>query len=218
MRHQARALILAAAGVLALGISAPASAAPTEPPAADIAASEVAALQAQELGPADGPAPVLLPHTVVRNSDGSVEVIADKEAVDALVALAAADDACGNACDGEDPASYTVKPPGGPSKWYHCSGDAKTIYTKTVDRSTYAELRYSPRCRTAWTRGGYYSLLAGFSYKSNGQERERVIGPSSHQQGVSKYTAMLNDAGYTYKACVDGQIGGSPLWKCTSKY
>lgn len=225
MRHPARALVLTAVSVLALGIAGPASAQPAPPPADALPAGfavdvppEAAALRALEVSPADGPAPVTLPHKVVRNRDGSVEVIADRAAVDALVSAAAASDACGSACDGEDPASYLVKPPGGQANWYYCSKDAQTIHTRTVDRSTYAELRYSPRCRTAWTRGGYYSLLAGFSYKSNGQERTRVTGPSSHQQGVTRYTAMLNDAGYTYKACIDGQTGGSPLWRCTAAY
>jgi hypothetical protein len=225
VRHQARALVLTAISVLALGVSGPAFAQPTPPPADSLPAGfpasvppAAAALRAIEVSPTDGPAPVTLPHRVVRNSDGSVDVVADKAAVDALVSAAAASDACGNSCDGEDPASYLVKPPGGQSNWYYCSADAKTIHTKTVNDSTFAELRYSPRCRTAWTRGGYYSLLAGFSYKSNGTERERVTGPSAHEQGVSRYTAMLNDAGYTYKACVDGQTGGSPLWRCTAKY
>lgn len=221
MRHHARALVLTAVSVLALGVGGPASAQPAPAPADALPAglaAEAAALRAAEVSPTDGPSPVTLPHRVVRNSDGSVEVIADKKAVDALVAAAAASDACGNTCDGEDPASFLVKPPGGQANWYYCSADARTIYTKTVDRSTFAELRFSPRCRTAWTRGGYYSLLAGFSYRSNGSERERVTGPSSHQQGVTRYTAMLNDAGYTYKACVDGQTGGSPLWRCTAKY
>ncbi len=221
MRHHARALVLTAVSVLALGVGGPASAQPAPAPADALPAglaAEAAALRAAEVSPTDGPSPVTLPHRVVRNSDGSVEVIADKKAVDALVSAAAASDACGNTCDGEDPASFLVKPPGGQANWYYCSADARTIYTKTVDRSTFAELRFSPRCRTAWTRGGYYSLLAGFSYRSNGSERERVTGPSSHQQGVTRYTAMLNDAGYTYKACVDGQTGGSPLWRCTAKY
>ncbi len=221
MRHHARALVLTAVSVLALGVGGPASAQPAPAPADALPAglaAEAAALRAAEVSPTDGPSPVTLPHRVVRNSDGSVEVIADKKAVDALVSAAAASDACGNTCDGEDPASFLVKPPGGQANWYYCSADARTIYTKTVDRSTFAELRFSPRCRTAWTRGGYYSLLAGFSYRSNGSERERVTGPSSHQQCVTRYTAMLNDAGYTYKACVDGQTGGSPLWRCTAKY
>jgi hypothetical protein len=225
MRHSARALVLTAVSVLALGVGAPAFAEPAPVPADSLPAGfpvdvppAAAALRAAELSPADGPAPVTLPHRVVRNSDGSVDVIADKAAVDALVSAAAASDACGNTCDGEDPASFLVKPPGGQANWYYCSKDAQTIYTKTVNNSTFAELRYSPRCRTAWTRGGYYSLLAGFSYYSSGSERERVTGPSSHEQGVSRYTAMLNDAGYTYKACVDGQTGGSPLWRCTAKY
>jgi len=225
MRRYAQALVLTAVDVLAVGVGGPASAEPAPSPADALPAGfsadvppEAAALRALETSPTDGPAPVTLPHRVVHNSDGSVDVIADKKAVAKLLAAAADSDACGNACDGEDPASYLVKPPGGQSKWYYCATDAKTIHTKTVDRTTFAELRYSPRCRTAWTRGGYYSLLAGFSYKSNGNERERVMGPSAHREGVTRYTAMLNDAGYTYKACIDGQTGGSPLWRCTAKY
>jgi hypothetical protein len=216
------ALVGITSAALATGVPAHAGPAPgggpggsTDPAAA--LRSETAARRAAEMADSNGPAPVTLPHRVVRNRDGSVEVIADKAAVDKLVALAAGDE-CGSDCDGEDPAAYLVRAPGGPSRYYRCSEDARTIHTRSVDRTTFAELRYSPRCRTAWTRGGYYTDLAGFSYRSNGSERERVYAPSAMRDGVTRYTAMLNDAGYTYKACIDGQVGGPPLWRCTAAY
>lgn len=211
-----RALLVAALSVAALATTAlTATATPAlAGPGTDLP-DAVTVQQAAEAAPL---APLTLPHTTITNPDGSVEEFVDDAVIEQLELAAASGDQCGNACDGRDPAGYLVQAPGGPSRYYYCSTDAVTKYRKTVDNSTYAELRYSPRCRTAWTRGGYYSLLAGFSYRSNGDERKRVIGPSSHQQGVSRYTAMLNDAGYRYAACVDGQIGGSPLWRCTTRY
>ncbi|HEX8347461.1 MAG TPA: DUF2690 domain-containing protein [Actinoplanes sp.] len=126
---------------------------------------------------------------------------------------------CGNACDGKDPSSYQVPNSGG----FKCSSDAKTIHHKDLVSGTWVELRYSPGCRTAWTRGynnpnsGMYTDIAGFSYRSDGTRRLSVYASGTSTPGQF-YTAMLNDAGYTFKACKDRQVGGSPDWNCTAAY
>lgn len=183
---------------------------------ADLAArfaAEAEALRAAEIAGADDP--ITGPHSTKIAEDGSVETFAEGFEVKAL---AASDDACGNTCDGEDPATFLVKPPGGPSNWYYCGTDAETIYTKrSADGDFYAQLRYSKRCRTAWTRGCCYTTYAGFSYNGT-KERSRVYAGCA-SCGSQVYTAMLNDAGYKFKACWNRVIAGSGAdWQCTKTY
>ena len=61
------------------------------------------------------------------------------------------------------------------------------------------------------------TLLAGFGYYANGNYRNSVYA-TGRNSGSRVWTAMLNDAGLLYKACVDTQIGGSPVWQCTNPY
>jgi Protein of unknown function (DUF2690) len=220
-RKRIRVAVVAGFGALVMSAAVPAYAADSPNPAPSSStsvlqrlAAEGEALQAAELaGPAGGE--IQGPHRVVDNPDGTQDLIADEP----VSIAAASSDACGSACDGENPATYLVKLPGGQSNWYHCSADAFTKYTKrSSDSKYYAELRYSPRCRTAWTRGCCYTTYAGFSYNSSGSQRETVkAGCGSCPDPL--YTAMLNDAGYTYKACYNRVVAGDPAdWQCTSKY
>ena len=123
---------------------------------------------------------------------------------------------CGRACDGKDPSSYQVPNSGG----FTCSEDATTKYHKAVFNG-WVELRYSPGCRTAWTRGynppsgSAWTSIGGFSYYSNGSLRTSVYTNGTSTSGTF-YTAMLDDANLVYKACKDTQVGGSPDWSCTS--
>jgi hypothetical protein len=124
---------------------------------------------------------------------------------------------CGRACDGKDPQTFVVPNSGG----WTCVRDARTIYHKDFPPS-WVELRYSPSCRTAWSRkhtgaGDVYTGIAGFSYYTNGQLRATVYagGPST---GGDFYTAMLDDANLIFKACMDLNAAGPPNWSCTSGY
>ncbi len=81
----------------------------------------------------------------------------------ALLAVAAADP-CGSRCDGQDPETYTgYRPPGGPSNWRNCAGDARTVHSARPT-SVWIELRYSPRCRTASVRNAHNDA----GYKARG--------------------------------------------------
>lgn len=166
-----------------------------------------------------GIAEVALPSRTIRHADGTVEIVADPAAVRALTQQAslAGGDACGSACDGKDPASFLAPMPGGPSNYRYCSTDAQTIYIVANGESR-VELRYSPGCRTAWSRGCCYRSLKGYSYYPNGNERLNVLNWHAKTSGTNEWTAMLDDAGYTYSACRDRQIGGSPDWHCTSRW
>lgn len=165
-----------------------------------------------------GIAEVALPSRTIRHTDGTVEILADPAAVRALTQQAslAGGVGCGPACDGKDPASFLAPVPEGSR---YCSTDAQTIYVITSSHGRVrAELRYSPGCRTAWTRGCCYSSLKGYSYYPNGNERLNVLNWHAKTSGTTKWTAMLDHAGYTYRACYDGQIGGSPDWRCTGRW
>lgn len=119
---------------------------------------------------------------------------------------------CGNACDGKDPASYV---------WNGstCSSDAVTIYT-LQQSGYYAELRYSPRCVTAWTRTCCGLRAAGFGYRADGSLRSAVYNYDGSYTSDPVWTAMLNDYGtFTYKACFDHVLAGSGHdWACTSTF
>jgi hypothetical protein len=156
-----------------------------------------------------------LPARTYRLADGGTETVVDPAAFQAVLAAAAASsDPCGYVCDGRDPASYPVL--GRDGHTYLCANDAFSPRTLNGGYAT-VELRYSPRCRTAWTRGCCYTVFSGFSYYLNGNQRDWVY-VNARNTGSRVWTVMLNDADLLYRACYDNQAGGSPDWKCTGKY
>ena len=75
------------------------------------------------------------------------------------------------------------------------------------------ELRYSPRCATAWARTGYYwGGLKVESFYSNGTlRRVQSIGTDPNHL----YTQMVNDQGLLADACVREPYSS---WICTWDY
>ncbi|MBC8994252.1 DUF2690 domain-containing protein [Micromonospora chalcea] len=219
-RRSLRSIAIIATFMVGLGIiSSPATADPGKPGSArsaeSLAAEREAAIAKERFGRGD----LDLPYLTRKLADGSIEKFVDPEAEAQILSITAASSGCGSACDGKDPASYLAPMPGGPSNYAYCSTDAYTKYSKTSsDGRLTAELRYSPYCRTAWTRGCCYNSMAGFSYYSNGNVRLSVYNYDGRFSGDDVWTAMLDDAGYTFKACYDGQIGGPSEWKCTAKW
>jgi hypothetical protein len=134
----------------------------------------------------------------------------------ALMSPAEAVTGCGHTCDGKDPNTYV---------WNGatCGADAvtKSSASEPGGSSNKVELRYSPRCRTAWGRGRSDYTIDVYSYYSNGSQRAaadsgyNLLVPGSN----SNWTAMVNDAGYTARACMT-------FWSdydrsdttCTNKY
>lgn len=143
-----------------------------------------------------GIAEVTLPSRTIRHADGTVEIVPDPAAVRALTEQAslAGGGACGPACDGKDTASFLAPMPGGPSNYRYCGTDAQTIYIVASGESR-VELRYSPGCRTAWSRGCCYRSLKGYSYYPNGIERLNVNNYHAVTSGTNEWTAMLDHAG-----------------------
>lgn len=125
---------------------------------------------------------------------------------------------CGSACDGKDPSGYLITAPGGPSNYYHCADDARTIYSVPADSShPTVELRYSDRCATAWARvpygtAGAYGIQIR-SYSLNHTWR-RTEGGTTSSSG-SSWTPMVNDQGLLARACVLIPYGS---WTCTAYY
>ncbi|GIE47194.1 hypothetical protein Ani05nite_07280 [Amorphoplanes nipponensis] len=157
----------------------------------------------------------VLPATIYRLPNGYTETVVEPAAFQkALAAAAESSDPCGYVCDGKNPATYPVL--GRDGHTYLCGSDAFSPRTLNGGYAV-VELRYSPRCRTAWTRGCCYTVFSGFSYYSNGVQRDWVYA-EARNSGKSVYTVMLNDAYLQYKACYDSQIGGTPEWACTGKY
>jgi hypothetical protein len=155
----------------------------------------------------------VLPARSYRLANGGTETMVDSAAFQALASLASSDP-CGYGCDGKDPQTYQVLGLNGHT--YLCANDAFSPRTLNNGYAT-VELRYSPRCRTAWTRGCCYTNFAGFGYYANGSYRNSVYA-TGRNSGSRVWTAMLNDADLLYTACVDTQLGGSPQWQCTGLY
>lgn len=161
-----------------------------------------------------------LPMTTTVRPDGVVETAVDPAAIRELEVAAAAS-GCGRACDFENPQTYYVTPPGGPSNWYTCASDAitaRTAYLPGGSRSG-VELRYSPRCRTAWARQlrmthRYYAVHVR-SYYVNGDRRT-----TAYEDPHVQYSVMLDDAGLKAAACVSyiNDSGSGENFICTSKY
>ena len=138
---------------------------------------------------------------------------------------------CGSHCNNENPNTFNITPPGGPSQWYHCSADAKTVDSlgpadnRTLrDFGVTLQLRYSPKCRTTWARA--YGLsntdtlvvkvygAGGSQWTSNDTEYGQN---ASYQSGPGQmWSPMMNDAGYTSRACFTPRAHGSTrLQVCT---
>ncbi|WP_435206718.1 DUF2690 domain-containing protein [Micromonospora sp. bgisy143] len=115
---------------------------------------------------------------------------------------------CGSTCDGKNPATYKIYYSGCTSCYHYCADDATTVASNTSGITL--ELRYSPRCRTAWARVGsdfYYPTIR--SYYSDGRVRTSYSGFVD-----AYYTQMVNDAGLLARA--EATAGPSTWW--TSKY
>ncbi|MFC4063975.1 DUF2690 domain-containing protein [Actinoplanes subglobosus] len=149
--------------------------------------------------------------------------IAAIAATGAVLALSAtpAFAACGNKCDGENPFSYTYLEGGGVGAPVNCKNSAVTpentdtkTYLKYANRSIYIELRYSTVCRTAWARTNAVGwTINTYSYKADGSFRTST---EQHTNSTVKYSAMVNDAGLTAKACIWVPVSDTQV--CTSKY
>ena len=113
---------------------------------------------------------------------------------------------CGNTCDGQDPSTF---------RWQAatCASDVRTVRTRTY--STYmVELRYSPRCATAWARTtnqpGYWIDVNSYYLNGNLRRIESTMTNATYQ-----WTPMVNDQGLLAEACIE-VFFGDPL--CTTRY
>ncbi len=130
-----------------------------------------------------------------------------------LLSLAAASaHPCGSRCDGKDPETYIgYQPPGGPSAWRNCAGDARTVASQRTGGSLWVELRYSPRCRTAWARSNIVTAPEGwpvntwvYSFRADGSFRKEV--GIVDRNSDRAWTGMVNDAGLTAQGVL--YVGG----------
>jgi hypothetical protein len=97
---------------------------------------------------------------------------------------------CGSFCDDKDPATYRIYYDECSNCYYKCATDALTVRWGPSG-SPGLELRYSPRCRTAWTKVSREVWVSVESLYSNGNLRRRTTGFAGQY-----YTNMLNDDGY----------------------
>jgi hypothetical protein len=101
-----------------------------------------------------------------------------------------------------------------------CAGDARTVRAgairthRTRKEVGLIELRYSPRCRSAWARiTNYYRYVPGDAHQGHGtvhrnrDGREYTCSPPAGRR-KSCYTRMVNDAGLT--AYAKGEIDTYP--------
>jgi uncharacterized protein DUF2690 len=120
-------------------------------------------------------------------------------------AIISAATGCGASCDGQNPMTFYVYVGGYPET---CAGDAKTV--RSNSQGIRLELRYSPLCRTAWTRVGSESFYPTVrSYYLDGRVRTAYSGFAGPY-----YTKMVNDAGLLARA---EAVNGPTTW-WTGKY
>lgn len=129
---------------------------------------------------------------------------------------AAAGQGCGSTCEGQDPSTFRAYFDG---LGYTCAADARGIHiVGAPDDPNEIELKYSPRCRTAWVTGtydGYNHYLQPYrieSWTTSGTRRK------TYKQYVGKnWTPMVNDAGLLARACyydIDTEVS----FLCSIKY
>ncbi|MFI1994084.1 DUF2690 domain-containing protein [Actinoplanes sp. NPDC020271] len=163
-----------------------------------------------------------LPATVSTQADGSILAEVDPAALAAksTTFTTLATTGCGSTCDGKDPNNYKYA-------GATCAADATTVRAVYEPGGTYAgvELRYSPRCRTAWARWSnnaqLLSSISLYNYTSSGTERLHYI-LDGLDRASQAWGPMVNDAGYLSKACYfyyDGGSTANPYYTiCTTKY
>jgi hypothetical protein len=196
MRRGASFFLVAAATLLLGAGNTAALAATVQPNDANTHSSEASPPQAPS-----SPAPPLQ-ITVTTLPDGTQLGTANPAEVRKLTtaAAAAAASGCLRTCDGLSPEDY-ITPAGGPAAWYKCSWDAQTVkevWSAFGTNRIHAELRYSPRCRSAWVRGdpaGRRAYFTAESYFLNGNYR------SATESIYEGFSSMLNDANLLAQAC-----------------
>ncbi|GIJ08729.1 DUF2690 domain-containing protein [Micromonospora andamanensis] len=135
-----------------------------------------------------------------------------------LDAVTLANTGCGSSCDNRDPNTFKIYYDG--TRYYTCAEDAITpklssgyVYRVSSPAGS-VELRYSPRCRTAWARtSAGWTAFKVVSRHLNGNHRKTIEGYSEYG-GV--WTDMVNDANLEASACYWPASGTD--WHCTRWY
>jgi hypothetical protein len=126
---------------------------------------------------------------------------------------------CGFQCDDQDPLTYWVAV--GQYDGYNCTNDAQTVLfsgaSYNEDDNEWAfkvELRYSPRCRTAWAKG----TPQGTIWVERKSPHRVEDAPANLYDNFLHHTRMVNDAGMVSRACYAIPIGGGTDEACTGWY
>ncbi|MEV6815364.1 DUF2690 domain-containing protein [Micromonospora sp. NPDC051296] len=162
------------------------------------------------------PAPASAQPTPDRAAAEVEAVIAAGDGVK-LDAIALANAGCGASCDGKDPQSFKIYYDG--TRYYTCAEDAITpklstgyLYRVSSPLGN-VELRYSPRCRTAWARTSAGAVrFKVVSRYTSGTHRTTMTGASP-----ASWTVMVNDANLEAQACYQ-PVGPYDGWECTRWY
>lgn len=140
-------------------------------------------------------------------------------------------DWCGSTCDNENPNTFLVMPAGGPSNWFHCSADARTVDAigpnENADLQFWGvtiQLRYSPRCRTVWARAFglfqsdtlWVKRNPGTSFQDASFDVEYPFNTDYLNGPNSMWSVMLDDADQTSVACFTPRGHGIRGHICTS--
>lgn len=153
----------------------------------------------------------------------------DVRMVEGKAEALAATSGCGDACIGEDPASYTAWVPelGNVS----CGADAVTVSEGYDSGSGHTiQLRYSPACRTVWGRvwGGVKNDMICLRQLDHTGYAYQVEQYSMDDPEGRNWSGMWNDANVQTQACVGPRgsycKGGDPnmppptYWACSGFY
>lgn len=105
---------------------------------------------------------------------------------------------------------------------YRCSDDARTVREAYLPGGgpLIIELRYSPRCRTAWARGLANLYIEVNGYYLNGKFRTYAYNSAdpTAPSSAMHWTVMLDDANLLAEACVNGYFANGWEEFCTSRY
>jgi hypothetical protein len=182
--------------------------------AALLAAPHTATAAVAGTAAADGSG-ITLPHTTTVLADGTRVSTADPAAIQRLTA--ASNPGCGWACDNQPPDAYWRSDDG--HTFYLCMWDAVTVASAWQPYHPgyryHVDLRYSPRCRTAWAYGDS-GAVAVDSYWGNGSYRTSYVWWDPYIHPV--FSNMANDANLLARACF-GFPDADP-WSegCTRRY
>ncbi|GAB2917251.1 hypothetical protein GCM10027280_00320 [Micromonospora polyrhachis] len=122
--------------------------------------------------------------------------------------------ACRASCDYRDPSSYRIYHSGCSTCYHYCNDDERILTTTDGGALGNIELRYSPRCRTAWARTGFSQVNIRIDSRDRNGNHRATASSMVGDHGFN-WSPMLDGTRFMVRACVSifGPVTGQTCTK-----